>query len=248
MLLKILMSFRFIVNPILSLKLFRRKSILKFSKKIYSNIFNKHGIDMSQRYIVEIDIKIQDILKKYNGYLGCGNCLFIAREQPNFNNQDIDYCIQDKSRLDEFINDCAAIGMRLKSRLFFNDILIELKFFYKDTYVDFFLLDKNEDNSKFTNSYAILINDHFPKINKIDGLLTLTNCDVIFQKWPYVSNTIGKKMFGHSFLIPSNYKEYLYWQYGEDWEIPRSDFDFFVEPKNNPPIIYKNQGRIIYYS
>lgn len=239
-----LLSLRHIINFFTQSSIFKTKFVFKLSKKMYYYIFNNKGIKNAEKRIVEIDILVRPILKKYNGYLGCGNCLFLARNQTNFSGQDIDYCVQNIVDISEFICDCEHIGLKLKSKLFYEDEIIEIKFDYIDTYIDFFLLTKLDE--KFVISRTILLRDSFPKIERNGKGIILSGCDVVVQKWTYTYDTIEKEMYNHKFLIPKNYDEYLTWQYGNDWRVPRSNFDFFDEPKNNMPIIYKGKGTIIY--
>lgn len=238
--------FRWIINPILNIKFLNNRKFIKFIKHIYSYIFTKKGIKNVSNYIIEIDEKIRDVLIEYNGYLGCGNCLFLARNQNDFGHNDIDYCVQNinNDNVAEFILKLENLGFKLISKLFYEEKIIELKFGYKKTYFDVFLLEKINDNEVM--SYTILMNDHFPKLSKINNQIALINCSVIMQKWPFVRNNITKSMFNHEFIIPENYVQYLEYQYGYDWMIPRKEFDFLNEPKNNKPIVCNDKGIILY--
>ncbi len=243
---KLLSAFRWIINPLFSLKLFNNKHNLKFVKKIYSFFFTRKGVKNAQKFIAEIDEKLKPILSKYNGYLGCGNCLFLARNQDSFGSNDIDYCVQgvNNDNVEEFIVDVEQQGFKLFNVLYKDNEIIELKFKYKKTYFDVFVLQKIDN--KFVISKTILLHNKFPKIKKHNKHVLLTNCCVVEQKWTYVSKTIQKEMNGHLYDIPANYEDYLLYQYGEDWRTPIKDFDFLTLPKNNPPTLAIDQGIIEY--
>lgn len=244
--LKFLSFFRFIINPIFQCKLFNNKKTISFIKKIYSFFFTRKGVKNMSRYVSEIDTKIRDILIKYNGYMGCGNCLFLARGQDSFGKNDIDYCVQDvnNENINEFIKECQSLGFKHAATLYHNEQPIELKFNYKKTYFDVFLLEKI--NEKYVLSKTILMNDNFPVIIKINKKIFLDKCCVVEQKWSYIKFTIEKEMNGHKYLIPKNYEEYLTLQYGYNWTTPIKNFDFLTKPLNNPPILYEIEGRIEY--
>ncbi len=243
---KLLAAFRWIVNPIFQSKLINKPKKIKRVKKVYSFFFTRSGVKNVSKYIVEIDENIKDILIKYNGYIGCGNCLFLARGQKDFGNNDIDYCVQgvNKSNVNKFIADMENKGFVLYNALYYEDKLIELKFNYKKTYVDIFVLEVLND--KYVNSYTILMNDKFPIIAKKGKIISLENCCVVEQKWSNTKKTIPKKMFNHKFLIPENYEDYLTLQYGANWRTPIKDFDFLHNPKSNLPKLYDGKGVIKY--
>lgn len=243
---KLLLIFRFLINPIFQSKLFNNKKLINFFKKIYSFFFTRLGVKNMSKHVVEIDSIIRSTLIKYSGYMGCGNCLFLARNQKSFGKNDIDYCVQDvnNDNINDFINECESLGFNHSATLYHNDEPIELKFTYKKTYFDVFLLKKISD--KYVISKTILINDSFPLIVKNKSSIILDKCCVVEHKWSYTKKVIEKEMYNHKFIIPNNYKEYLILQYGYNWETPISNFDFLTKPLNNPPILYKNEGKIIY--
>ena len=243
---KFLFYIRWLVNKVFSLKFFNNKSNLKIIKHLYSFITTKSGVKNVKNYIVEIDKKIMPIICEYNGYIGCGNCLFLARHQNDFGNNDIDYCIQDPSdsQIEDLINKCEHVGFTLSCKLYHNNEIIELKFKYKKTYLDIFIL-RSIDN-EYVKSKTILLNDKIPKIKTINKHMALTQCCIVEQKWSKTHNVIDAVMFNHNFKIPENYNEYLTLQYGEDWRIPNPNFDFLTMPKNNLPILHNGEGIIIY--
>lgn len=242
---KIVYKFRFFLNWILSRKLLNNKYVLKTIKKFYSFLFTRKGIKNMEKYVFEIDKKIRNILLKYNGYLGCGNCLFLARNESSFGNNDLDYCIQLKDMKEylKFIEELEEIGFKHINTLYHNDEPIELKFSYKSTYFDVFLLKVFND---FCISKTILLHNYFPKLSNFNNKIALTKCAVIEQKWPLVSKVIFKNMNGYDFIIPENYEQYLIWQYGYNWRTPIKNFNFLENPKNNLPKIYDYEGVIVY--
>lgn len=242
---KILCFFRFFINPIIQSNFFNNKKILKKIKYFYDKLINSRSIDKVDKNIVEIDILIREILIKYDGYLGCGNALFLARGEQNFIGQDIDYCFQGITieNYKELVVEMAKLNFKLINKLYCGDLLIEIKFKYKKSIIDFFILEKENDHM---NEYAIFLYNKFPILNKINNEYCLTNNICLLKKWPIVNLKKELKMHNHKFLVPDNLDEYLSKHYGNDWLIENINFDHFTMPKDNKPLIIYDIGKIVY--
>ena len=198
--------------------------IKKLNEKANIELDSKRSNLLKENFEEILNIVYSSELKNYNIWLDFGTLLGYYRENDFISHDlDMDFGIQVSS-LEEFevieeqlINN----GFNRTKEFYFNKNLVELSYSYKGLNVDF-IIYKKEDDKVSSDTIFFMTN----------ALGNPTRYEVYHYKIPF-SGLKECDFKGMKVKVPDNTQEYLRTLYGEDFEIPNTNYNW----KENP--IYK---------
>ncbi len=198
--------------------------IKKLNEKANIELDSKRSNLLKENFEQILTIVYSSELKNYNIWLDFGTLLGYYRENDFISHDlDMDFGIQVSS-LEEFevieeqlINN----GFNRTKEFYFNKNLVELSYSYKGLNVDF-IIYKKEDDKVSSDTIFFMTN----------ALGNPTRYEVYHYKIPF-SGLKECDFKGMKVKVPDNTQEYLRTLYGEDFEIPNTNYNW----KENP--IYK---------
>ena len=198
--------------------------IKKLNEKANIELDSKRSNLLKENFEQILTIVYSSELKNYNIWLDFGTLLGYYRENDFISHDlDMDFGIQVSS-LEEFevieeqlINN----GFNRTKEFYFNKNLVELSYSYKGLNVDF-IIYKKEDDKVSSDTIFFMTN----------ALGNPTRYEVYHYEIPF-SGLKECDFKGMKVKVPDNTQEYLRTLYGEDFEIPNTNYNW----KENP--IYK---------
>ena len=198
--------------------------IKKLNEKANIELDSKRSNLLKENFEQILTIVYSSELKNYNIWLDFGTLLGYYRENDFISHDlDMDFGIQVSS-LEEFevieeqlINN----GFNRTKEFYFNKNLVELSYSYKGLNVDFIIYNK-EDDKVSSDTIFFMTN----------ALGNPTRYEVYHYEIPF-SGLKECDFKGMKVKVPDNTQEYLRTLYGEDFEIPNTNYNW----KENP--IYK---------
>lgn len=198
--------------------------IKKLNEKANIELDSKRSNLLKENFEQILTIVYSSELKNYNIWLDFGTLLGYYRENDFISHDlDMDFGIQVSS-LEEFevieeqlINN----GFNRTKEFYFNKNLVELSYSYKGLNVDFIIYKKEDDKVSSDTIFFIT-----------NALGNPTRYEVYHYKIPF-SGLKECDFKGMKVKVPDNTQEYLRTLYGEDFEIPNTNYNW----KENP--IYK---------
>ena len=198
--------------------------IKKLNEKANIELDSKRSNLLKENFEQILTIVYSSELKNYNIWLDFGTLLGYYRENDFISHDlDMDFGIQVSS-LEEFevieeqlINN----GFNRTKEFYFNKNLVELSYSYKGLNVDFIIYNKENDRVSSDTIFFMT-----------NALGNPTRYEVYHYKIPF-SGLKECDFKGMKVKVPDNTQEYLRTLYGEDFEIPNTNYNW----KENP--IYK---------
>lgn len=185
---------------------------------------------------IDINNKIYPILKKHACFLGHGLALSIIRNDKETFTQDLDYDTYCNDP-DSLIKDLEEQSFILNFKGFVNNQLKMLTFEYFGSYIDFFLIPKENDGFCYIDTVCYEESKDYFKNNDNDWYSSEKYISYN-RKISYtdINEIIWKN---NKVLLPKNYDIYFDEVYGFDWKKPKKYFNWALNPKNNMPIKIK---------
>ena len=198
--------------------------IKKLNEKANIELDSKRSNLLKENFEEILNIVYSSELKNYNIWLDFGTLLGYYRENDFISHDlDMDFGVQVSSLEDFEVIEEQLInnGFNRTKEFYFNKNLVELSYSYKGLNVDF-IIYKKEDDKVSSDTIFFMTN----------ALGNPTRYEVYHYKIPF-SGLKECDFKGMKVKVPDNTQEYLRTLYGEDFEIPNTNYNW----KENP--IYK---------
>ncbi len=233
--------YRFLRYNWISKMMFKIEYLDYFFRKFFiRKLYDNEKYSSTSKNIININNELNPILKKYNGFLGHGIALCLIRDNKLPEYQDLDYDIYDCSNIDSLIYDMAKIGYDVTLKGILEKEIKQLQFTKNNYQIDFFMC--NVINKQFQVG-TVTCEKIFPKYEIIDNWNK--SHDYICYLRNMTFTPIEERILLNSkFYLPKNYNQYFTEMYGGDWTIPKKYFNWVLHPKNNKPIIKKNNVEV----
>ena len=191
--------------------------IKKLNEKANIELDSKRSNLLKENFEEILNVVYSSILKDYNIWLDFGTLLGYYRENDFISHDlDMDFGVQVSS-FEEFeviekqlINN----GFNRTKEFYFNKNLVELSYSYKGLNVDFIIYNKENDRVSSDTIFFMT-----------NALGNPTRYEVYHYEIPF----LGLKecdFKGMKVKVPNNTQEYLRTLYGEDFEIPNTNYNW----------------------
>ena len=198
--------------------------IKKLNEKANIELDSKRSNLLKENFEEILNVVYSPVLKDYNIWLDFGTLLGYYRENDFISHDlDMDFGVQVSSFEEFEVIEKHLINndFNRTKEFYFNKNLVELSYSYKGLNVDFIIYNKENDRVSSDTIFFMT-----------NALGNPTRCEVYHYEIPF-SGLKECDFKGMKVKVPDNTQEYLRTLYGEDFEVPNTNYNW----KENP--IYK---------